>query len=687
MAMKSIHKYFTNSFLFFSLALVIISLLSLVVYARGVYQSSEQRLENIATQYEMQTTNGIRNARNNLLVAETVMKDYVMKRKVLDKDYVGSMLASAIFYNKTQKDLYFAISEKYVKGLPGSPPGHLVFATRKVSDIKEGFGKFLDIDSTFIKSYDIKVDNRDVYLKNKSEVWYSHPLINKGRLTYVPPYFDHTYIKEWLVTLSRAVYDQNNDLIGVVGVDYVIGDLKELFSQLVDDWGVVFFQSVDGKVLFDIHSKEGGIIPDSRNYSESIKPYFGSVRELINSEEKIQHAKIKGQWFVYRVTHLRNFPWIIIIYRPLTTFYAPIIPFATMLFGIVLCTLIGFIFYLKHIQNQFLPAIRNFLKSLRHDVKLVKEYKTISGKYDKSNIVELSEIINSMNQLFEVVNENFINYQLELEKNVKIKNDLEMLVVKKSEQLIQKEKMAALGVMTAGIAHEIKNPLNLICSTAEIIAMQLEKIEVSGLLKDASLIEKFERIKNSNKILTTNGKRVDNIIKTLLMQTRTGNPSERQKIEVNEIIQTSLDFILVINRPKINNQINVIFTKPDNKVFVSANPVNLGRVFINLFDNSIYAISKKIRQSAYAAELKIEVKVIYNMVEIRIRDNGVGMNKEQLKNAITPFYTTKSAGEGSGLGLSFAYDNIRDLGGTFELSSEENVFTEVIITLPLKEDE
>jgi two-component system NtrC family sensor kinase len=319
-------------------------------------------------------------------------------------------------------------------------------------------------------------------------------------------------------------------------------------------------------------------------------------------------------------------------------------------------------------------------------VKLVKENKTISGKYDESNIIELSEIIRGMNQLFEVVNENFINYQIELEKNIKIKNDLETLVVKKSEQLIQKEKMAALGVMTAGIAHEIKNPLNLICNTAEIISLQLEKIEISGLVNDKDIVERFEKIKNSNKILTANGKRVDNIIRTLLMQTRTGNSSEHQKIVLDEIIKTSLDFILVINRPKINNQINISFQKPDDKIFILANPINLGRVFINIFDNSIYAITKKLRQTAYNAEIKIEVSVIYNMVEIRIRDNGVGMNKDQLKNALTPFYTTKPAGEGSGLGLSFAYDNIRDLGGNLEIVSEENEFTEIIISLPLKED-
>jgi two-component system NtrC family sensor kinase len=684
--MKSIHKYFTNSFFLFSLAIVAISLLSLIVYGRGVYQSSEQRLENIASQYELQTTNGIRNARNNLLVAETVLKEFVMKDKVIDKDYVGTILASAIYYNKTQKDLYFAVAEKYLNGLPGKPPGQIVFATRKMADLKAGFGKVLDFDSSFIKNYDIQVDTRDIYLKDKNEIWYRHPVMNKGLLTYVPPYYDNTYIKEWLITLGRAVYDQNNDLVGVVAVDYVIGNLKELFEKLINDWGVIFFQSTDGKILFDIQSKEGGIVTQTEGFKETITTYLGSIQNLINSEEKIQHKKIGDQWFVYRITHLKNFPWMIMVYRPLTAFYAPIIPFATMLFGFVLCTLIGFIFYLKQIQNRFLPAINNFLKALKHDVKLVKENKTISGKYDESNIIELSEIIRGMNQLFEVVNENFINYQIELEKNIKIKNDLETLVVKKSEQLIQKEKMAALGVMTAGIAHEIKNPLNLICNTAEIISLQLEKIEISGLVNDKDIVERFEKIKNSNKILTANGKRVDNIIRTLLMQTRTGNSSEHQKIVLDEIIKTSLDFILVINRPKINNQINISFQKPDDKIFILANPINLGRVFINIFDNSIYAITKKLRQTAYNAEIKIEVSVIYNMVEIRIRDNGVGMNKDQLKNALTPFYTTKPAGEGSGLGLSFAYDNIRDLGGNLEIVSEENEFTEIIISLPLKED-
>jgi len=684
--MKSVHKYINNSFIFFSVGIVLISILSLFVYGRGVYFSSEKLLEEIVHRVDSQATVGIRNTRNNLLVAETIMKDYVAKKKPLDINYVGTILASTIYYNIVQKDIYFSISEKYIKNLAGNPTGQVVFATRKKLEFVQKKNKDFDEDTYFIRNYDIQVYNHDVYLKNKSEVWYYDPINNSKHLTYVPPYYDFTYIKDWLVTLSRAVYDNSNQLIGVVGIDFVISDLKKVYKTITGEWGMVLFQQKDGKILFDNYSAEGGITKNSPGYKETIYPYIGSAKEINRQVNIIQHRMINGKWFVYKISPIEKFPWMVMVYRPLTAFYAPVAPFAFILIIVIFCMMIGLIYYLKHIQNQFLPVIDNFVKAIRRDVKLVKENKTISGRYEEPSILEISEIVKCINSLFEVVNENFKNYQTELEKNIKIKEDLEVLVMKKTEQLVQKEKMAALGVMTAGIAHEIKNPLNLICSTAEIIAMQLDKLEMSGLIQDKDIWEKFDRIRSSNKILTTNGKRVDNIIRTLLTQTRSGSSVDQQKVLLDEIIQTSLDFILVINRPKINNQITLNYTKSKEPIYIWANPVNLGRVFINIFDNSIYAITNKLEISQYEAVLDIQIKVIFNMVEIKIRDNGIGMSKEQLNNATTPFFTTKPAGEGSGLGLSFVYENVKDLGGSLDIESEENRFTEITITLPIKDD-
>lgn len=687
MTKHSIHKYINNSFVYFSLGLVLISILSLFIFSRSVYLSSERRLEDIVNKVDLQATVGIRNSRNNLLVAETVMKEYLKSKKTLDENYVGTILASAIYYNIAQKDIYFAIGKKYLKNIPSNLPGQIVLATRKPLEQIQQNRQLIDIDSDAInKNYDIQVYNHGIYFNSKNEIWFHHPIINKGLLTYVPIYFDRTYINDWLVTLSRAVYDKSNELIGVVGIDFVVSDLQKIYKSFSNEWGMILFQNTDGRMLFDNHSAEGGITQDSINFKASIFSYLGSNREINNQINTIQHRKINGKWMVYRISHLSKFPWTVMVYRPVSAFYAPILPFAIMLVAVVLCLLIGFIFYLKHIKNQFLPVIDNFVEAIRRDVKLVKENKTMAGKYDEPNILEISEIVKCINMLFEVVNENFKNYQSELEKNIKIKEELEVLVVKKTEQLIQKEKMAALGVMTAGIAHEIKNPLNLICSTAEIIAMQLEKIEMAGLIQEKDIWEKFERIKTSNKILITNGKRVDNIIRTLLMQSRTGGSAELQKILLDEVIQTSLDFILVINRPKINNQITLEYVKPKVPIYVWANPVNLGRVFINIFDNSVYAITKKLNNAAYQAEIKIEVNVIHDMVRIKIRDNGIGMTKDQLTNATTPFFTTKPAGEGSGLGLSFVYENVKDLGGSIEIDSEENKYTEITITLPIKDD-
>jgi two-component system, NtrC family, sensor kinase len=258
------------------------------------------------------------------------------------------------------------------------------------------------------------------------------------------------------------------------------------------------------------------------------------------------------------------------------------------------------------------------------------------------------------------------------------------------DRLIQTEKLASLGQLTAGIAHEIKNPLNFVNNFSALSAELVE--EMNGVLEDAKLDEKRrkeldeirELLKSNLEKVVQHGKRADSIVKNMLLHSRSGS-GEHRVVEINAIIEESLNLAYHGARAE-GRDFNVTLERDlDPAVgFADIYPQEITRVLLNLISNGFYAATKRaVAVNGFQPKLTAVTHNRGDKVEIRIRDNGTGISPEIREKIFNPFFTTKPAGEGTGLGLSMSHDIVvKQHGGTIDVVTEPESFTEFIITLP-----
>lgn len=260
-------------------------------------------------------------------------------------------------------------------------------------------------------------------------------------------------------------------------------------------------------------------------------------------------------------------------------------------------------------------------------------------------------------------------------------------------QLVQAEKMASLGQLTAGIAHEIKNPLNFINNFSELsIELSNEllmEIENQAEKLDAKTIEYLKELltdldHNVQKI-NEHGRRADSIVKGMLLHSR-GKSGEKQKTNLNELLNEYLNLAYHGFRAQDSTFNCKMETDFDGSLeTVNVVPQNISRVFLNILNNGCYALSEKQKEKrdSYNPMLRVSTKNLGDKVEIRIRDNGKGIPQDILDKVFNPFFTTKPAGKGTGLGLSLSYDIIvQEHKGELKIDTEPGEFAEFIITIP-----
>ena len=263
-------------------------------------------------------------------------------------------------------------------------------------------------------------------------------------------------------------------------------------------------------------------------------------------------------------------------------------------------------------------------------------------------------------------------------------------------QLIQKEKMASLGELTAGIAHEIQNPLNFVNNFSDINLELLDEMQAEF---KGGHVEKGEdialSIKNNLEKVVYHGKRADAIVKSMLLHSRAGR-GQKEDADINAMADEYLRLSYHGFRAKHKSLQVKLEEKFDDRLgLIECNPQDLGRTLLNLFNNAFYAVYKKMQMfesnpeaNIYQPIVSVQTKRIFeqesrtNQVEISIRDNGTGIPSNLLNKIFQPFFTTKPAGQGTGLGLSLSYDIIKAHQGELKVNSEEGKFTEFIVILP-----
>lgn len=257
-------------------------------------------------------------------------------------------------------------------------------------------------------------------------------------------------------------------------------------------------------------------------------------------------------------------------------------------------------------------------------------------------------------------------------------------------QLIHAEKMASLGELTAGIAHEIQNPLNFVNNFSE---MSVELIEE---LKEERRKEKGERdedleielladiVQNLEKI-THHGKRASSIVKGMLEHSRTST-GVKELTDINALVDEYLRLSYHGLRAK-NKNFNALLKTDfaENIGKVNIVPQDIGRVILNLITNAFYTVTEKKKEilQGYEPTVSVSSMKVNDKIELKISDNGKGIPEKVLAKIFQPFFTTKPTGEGTGLGLSLSYDIVKAHGGTLECESVENEGTTFMIKLPI----
>jgi signal transduction histidine kinase len=266
-------------------------------------------------------------------------------------------------------------------------------------------------------------------------------------------------------------------------------------------------------------------------------------------------------------------------------------------------------------------------------------------------------------------------------------------IIRAQEKLVTQEKLASLGALTAGIAHEIKNPLNFVNNFASLSVelakeleetLQPEKDKISPE-KLATLEDILHHLKNNAEKINHHGKRADGIVRSMMMHSR-GRTGQREMTDVNYLLDEAVNLTYHGLRAQ-DISFNVAIEKQYDETIgkIEVVPQDLQRVFLNIINNACYAAhEKKIKLGDnFSPKLSVFSRNLQNKIEIRIRDNGNGIPAEVREKIFNPFFTTKPTGQGTGLGLSISYEIIvQQYRGEINVETEEGKFTEFVVRLP-----
>lgn len=344
-------------------------------------------------------------------------------------------------------------------------------------------------------------------------------------------------------------------------------------------------------------------------------------------------------------------------------------------------------------MNQHLQNILHFIQqdgNLSAEQKAVitkslkdadKELEITAFKLDRTEKVKRTTAI----LLEETIQELELKRKAVEESNEALQKSLEELKAAQ-QQLIQSEKMASLGELTAGIAHEIQNPLNFVNNFSEVSKELLDEMKTELDLENTADAKEIagDVIQNLEKILH-HGKRADGIVKGMLQHSRTSS-GQKEMTDINALCDEYLRLAYHGLRAKdksFNAKFETQFDETAGKLNVI--PQDIGRVVLNLINNAFYAVSEKKRtaDAGYEPTVSVSTKKEGGRIVISVKDNGSGIPDNIVEKIFQPFFTTKPTGQGTGLGLSLSYDIItKGHGGELKVETKESVGSVFIIVLP-----
>ena len=320
-------------------------------------------------------------------------------------------------------------------------------------------------------------------------------------------------------------------------------------------------------------------------------------------------------------------------------------------------------------------AITKSLKDADKELEITAFKLDRTEKVKRTTAILLEETIEELEQKRKAIEET----------NSALQKSLEELKAAQA-QLIQSEKMASLGELTAGIAHEIQNPLNFVNNFSDVSTELVDEMneEINkGNLEDAKQIA--QDLKQNLEKINHHGKRAGDIVKGMLQHSRSSS-GQKELTDINALADEYLRLAYHGLRAKDKTFNAAMKTDFDETIgLIKIIPQDIGRVVLNLITNAFYAVTerKKLQPEGYEPVVAGGTKKETGKVEIRVSDNGTGIPQRVMDKIFQPFFTTKPTGQGTGLGLSLSYDIVKAHGGEIKVATKENEGTEFMIQIPL----
>ena len=346
------------------------------------------------------------------------------------------------------------------------------------------------------------------------------------------------------------------------------------------------------------------------------------------------------------------------------------------------------------VKQGALTSAEQYLQTIPHGGFYLHFLPFLQGMLYVGNTTRLSEeetdLIQSIAHAFSTAYSRYEDFN----KLESAKQQIEKTLVdlkQAQSQLIQSEKMASLGELTAGIAHEIQNPLNFVNNFSEvsnelISEAQEERSKEQGTRDEHMLDDILNDIKQNLEKINHHGKRADAIVKGMLLHSRSST-GQKESTGINALADEYLRLSYHGLRAKDNSFNATIKTDFDASIEkINIIPQDIGRVLLNLYNNAFYTVNEKCKRQVqgYEPTISVSTKKSGNQIFITVGDNGNGIPQKAVDKIFQPFFTTKPTGQGTGLGLSLSYDIIKAHGGEIKVNTKENEGSEFIIELPAR---
>ena len=708
----------TIRFIYFaSLILAILALSALVfVFAREYTQLQDRSINKefatITTTQAAYVDEQIAHARRNLLR----LKEYIAILNLTDGarslQSLRLLMARNISFEPNEYNCYFAFEKELAQKYYGKD-GFIYTVHKNYADLgKPDYGK--------PENSVAQVWTDPDYQTNENEIWY-HAAKRSQELEITRPYFDQSFMKKWMFTAALGIYDAQNRFTGMVGIDILLDGLFEEIEKLqVGNTGdVVLVNHQTGMVLTRTEETiKEGFITSLENFSTNL--YMESRDKsawqpiLTRNRDVTSVTGQNGAAYMVSTKMLKELPWTVVVFQSQAELkealrqsirrfvrLGSLLLLAVSLFAYLLAKSIttpirGLVSSMSRIKGSDVAGITAPVTGIAETRRMGVIFNRMIGSISEA-VAEKERYYAQLEEINQTLEQKVEERTAELrEKSYRLEAAMQKLK-ETQEQLIVKEKLASLGSLTAGIAHEIENPLNFVNNFSALsvdLVTELEEIieEKFGpqdeLYKESKSI--FADLEMNLRKINEHGRRADGIVKNMLQLSR-GQSSEKRAINIHSILDeyvtlachgmkaTDADFAAEIVKNYAENL-------PPVELIVQ----DASRAFLNIFNNALYALHEKARTAGPDYRPAIEITTVDggSHLQVAIRDNGTGMSDDVVGKIFTPFFTKKPAGLGTGLGLAITHDIIVGVHrGEILVNTREGEYSEFIIKIPYRLEE